>query len=82
MAQLVVRDLEDSVKKRLQRRAKSHGHSMEEEVRCILRDAVARDDQHAEPLGTRFARRFIGIGLDQPLTEMRGHMAEPASFDA
>ena len=36
MAQLVVRDFEDDVKARLQRRAKRHRRSMEEEVREIL----------------------------------------------
>jgi len=81
MAQLVVRDLEDSVKKRLQHRAKKHGHSMEEEVRSILRNAVANDDQETESFGTRFARHFVGIGLDEPFPEMRGHIAEPAPFD-
>jgi antitoxin FitA len=39
MAQLVVRNLEDAVKRRLKRRADKHGRSMEEEVRDILRAA-------------------------------------------
>ena len=33
MAQLVVRNLDDDVKAKLQKRAKRHGHSTEEEVR-------------------------------------------------
>ena len=41
MAQLVVRNLEDDVKRGLQRRAMMHGRSMEAEVRDILRAAVA-----------------------------------------
>jgi hypothetical protein len=36
----IVRDLEEEVKARLKRRAARHGHSMEEEIRHILRDAV------------------------------------------
>ena len=40
MAQLVVRNLEVEVKARLQRRARRHGRSTEEEVREILRNAV------------------------------------------
>jgi plasmid stability protein len=40
MAQLLVRNIENEVKARLQRRAKRHGRSMEEEVRDILRAAV------------------------------------------
>jgi plasmid stability protein len=40
MAQLVVRNLDGDVKERLRERAAKHGHSMEEEVREILRAAV------------------------------------------
>jgi plasmid stability protein len=40
MAQLVVRNIEESVKARLQRRARSNGRSMEAEVREILRNAA------------------------------------------
>jgi antitoxin FitA len=40
VAQLVVRNIEAEVKKKLQRRATRHGRSMEEEVREILRNAV------------------------------------------
>ena len=43
MAQLVVRNLDDEVKAKLRRRAEAHGHSMEEEVRAILRDAVKEE---------------------------------------
>ena len=63
MAQLVVRNLEQSVKTRLQRRAKRHGRSMEEEVREILRDAAKEEGQPRKGLGTRIAEHFRGIGL-------------------
>ena len=46
IAQLVVRNLEQDVKARLQKRAKNHGRSMEEEVRDILRDAVKDVARH------------------------------------
>ena len=52
MAQLVVRNIEDDVKERLQRRAKKHGCSLEELVRDILRDA-AKDTR---PSGVWVAR--------------------------
>ena len=42
MAQIIVRDIEDDIKERLQQRAAQHGRSMEAEVRDILRDAVKR----------------------------------------
>ena len=41
MAQVLVRNLDDDVKERLQQRARQHGHSMEEEIRDILRQAMA-----------------------------------------
>ena len=40
MARLTFRDLDDAVKEKLRVRAAQHGHSMEEEVRLILRQAV------------------------------------------
>ena len=46
MAQLLVRNIENEVKARLQRRAKRHGRSMEEEVRDILRAAVQKKKRH------------------------------------
>ena len=72
MAQLVVRNLDDDVKERLQQRAKQHGHSMETEVREILRSAVMEITEPSEPLGTRIASRFKEIGLDEPVVELRG----------
>jgi plasmid stability protein len=42
MTQLLVRNLEDSVARRLKERAKAHGVSTEEEHRRILREAVSR----------------------------------------
>ena len=63
MAQLVVRNIEESVKTKLQRRAKRHGRSMEEEVREILRDANKNETSRRKGLGTRIAEHFRGIGL-------------------
>jgi len=80
MAQLIVRDLEEDVKRRLQKRAQRHGRSMEAEVREILRSAVAGDAVGLKPLGSRMASRYRSIGLDEPLAELRGQGAKPASF--
>jgi antitoxin FitA len=83
-AQLVVRNLEPAVKARLQKRAKKHGRSMEEEVRDILRAAVSRDRAKSdEGFGTRFASHFKGIGLreGEEIQEWRGYPIHPADFD-
>jgi len=63
MAQLVVRNLDDEVKARLRERAARHGHSMEEEVRSILRIAVQQPEAPSAGLGTRIARRFAAVRL-------------------
>jgi antitoxin FitA len=81
MAQLVVRNLEDEVKLRLQRRASRHGRSMEEEVRDILRDAVKEDDSAGRGLGTEIASLFTKTGLTADIPELRGHSLPPAAFD-
>ncbi|HWU49744.1 MAG TPA: hypothetical protein VN042_07700 [Asticcacaulis sp.] len=40
MASLTIRNIDDAVKERLRLRAARHGHSMEEEARVILKQAV------------------------------------------
>lgn len=81
MAQFVVRNLEQSVKVRLQRRAKRNGRSMEEEVRDILRNATKEPDRPAVGLGTQIASLFKGKGFNFEVEEFRGHPVRPASFD-
>ena len=80
MAQLVVRNLEDDVKERLQRRAKRHGRSTEEEVRTILREAV-KGEEGRPPLGSRLQARFRTLGLEGEIAELRGQPARPATFE-
>jgi len=81
MAQLVVRNIEESVKFRLQRRAARRGRSMEEEVRDILRDAVKEEEASAGGLGTAISSRFRKLGLKFDIPELRGHKIRPVSFD-
>jgi len=81
MAQLVVRNLEQSVKTRLQNRARRNGRSMEEEVREILRNAVHEPKASAVGLGTRIAELFKGKGLDFEIPELRGYPVKPVRFD-
>jgi plasmid stability protein len=80
MAQLLVRNLDEDVKTKLQRRARAHGRSTEEEVREILRAAVA-GERPAPLLGSRLTARFAGIGLSREIPELRGQPALPAPFE-
>jgi plasmid stability protein len=83
MAQLVVRNIEDEVKDRLVQRARRHGHSMEEEVRTILREAVREEMKPAPNLGfgTRLANFFAAHDFDFEAPEVKGDEARPAAFD-
>ena len=77
MAQVVVRNIEDDVKARLKQRATQHGRSMEEEVRNILRDAVAGPARAPVKLGSRIAARFADVGLTDDLPRLRRQAAKP-----
>ena len=78
MAQILVRGLDEDLKARLNRRARRHGRSTEEEVRDILRNAANEEASPPAPLGSRLAARFARIGLDREIEELRGQPARPA----
>ena len=81
MAQFIVRKIENSVKTRLQRRARRNGRSMEEEVRDILRVAVNEDDVPSSGLGSEISTLFAKTGIDFDIPELHGHVVKPASFE-
>ena len=64
MATLTIRNLDDAVRDRLRRRAAEHGHSMEEEVRQILRQVVKPADTAttSKGLGSRIHNHFARLG--------------------
>jgi antitoxin FitA len=80
VAQLVVRNIEDGVKVRLQRRARRNGRSMEEEIRDILRNSANNDSPNPGGLGLDIARLFTKVGIDEEIPELRGHKVEPFNF--
>jgi plasmid stability protein len=55
MAQLGVRNVQQSKKPRLRRRAERYGGSLEGKVRDILLRAVSEDEKPAVGLGTKLA---------------------------
>ncbi len=72
MASITIRRLEDRVKAQLQIRAASHGRSMEEEARAILRAGLKA--KSAPPLNLaqairKYVEPFGGIELELPPRE-------------
>ena len=82
MAQLLVRNLDDRVKARLQRRAKRNGRSMEAEAREILNNGSLEDEAPAGGLGSEMVALFSGSGiyLDEPIKEIRGMRMQIPDF--
>jgi antitoxin FitA len=69
------------VKVALQRRARQHGHSTEQEAREILRSAVQNGEHAHARLGSRIAARFTAVGLETEIPELRGQLARPARLE-
>ncbi|MYD35636.1 MAG: plasmid stabilization protein [Dehalococcoidia bacterium] len=68
MASITVRNLDESLKKRLRIRAAEHGRSMEQEARDILRAALDEDGTLAHGLGTAIHELFEPLGgVDLPI---------------
>lgn len=83
MAQLLVRNVEDGLKARLQRRAKRNGRSMEAEVREILQDVLREKEAPRDGMGTEIAKMFRGVGLKkgEEIEELRGLRIEAPKFE-
>ncbi|NBB89991.1 MAG: plasmid stabilization protein [Spirochaetes bacterium] len=64
MATLTIRNFDDELKSRLRVRAARHDHSMEEEARSILRNALSdsEDIEESIGIGTRIRKRLEGVG--------------------
>ena len=84
MAQILIRNLDDRSKARLQRRAKRNGRSMEAEAREILREGL-REKEPKRGLGSEIVAMFsgAGIGLEpgEEIPEFRGMKLEIPKFD-
>lgn len=79
MASITIRNLDEDLKQALRLAAAEHGHSMEEEVRVILRRSLAGAKKGG--LGSRVRARFSDVGgaeLDLP---NRNETPRAADFD-
>jgi plasmid stability protein len=81
MATLTIRNLDDPLKARLRIQAATHGHSMEEEARVILRNALGSERPRAANLVEAIRECFAdsgGVELDIPPREP---VRDPLTFD-
>lgn len=80
MAAISVRDLDEEVAGRLKMRAARHGRSMEAEVRAILSDAVAEDENDLPNLAQAVRERFAAVGGVDLEIPLRRDMPRAAEF--
>jgi hypothetical protein len=80
MAQVIVRNLEEAVKRKLQRRAARHGRSMEEES---SRDPAQRRERRrpSRTWSRHGDRGEVQKYRAQGAPELRGYFVKPAKFD-
>jgi len=62
MTNIIIPNLDDDIKSRLQKRAEKHGRSLEEEVKEILRIALSENNEHSLNLATMIEQRFANLG--------------------
>lgn len=80
MAGLTIRNLDEPLKGQLRIRAARHGRSMEDEVREILRAALAEEPRRSADLAATIHRRFKALGdADLPVPG-RDAMRDPPDF--
>jgi len=80
MASITIRGLEPELKLQLRVRAARRGVSMEEEVRGILRDAVAQRLEPATDVATAIRALFRPLGGVELSIPPRDAMREPPKF--
>lgn len=80
MASMTIRNIDDQLKTRLRMRAASHGRSMEDEARDILRGALSTEKRPSHNLVAAIRARMAqsgGVQLDLPPREP---IREPVDF--
>jgi plasmid stability protein len=81
MAAITIRNVDDSLKKRLRMQAAAHGRSMEEEARDIIRSALSQEPVRSENLGSALHELFKPYGGGELDIPEREPMREPPRFD-
>ena len=81
MGSITIRNLDDGLKGKLRVRAARHGRSMEDEVRHILRAALAKTPAQPTNIADAIRRRFAPLGGVELKIPPRTKLREPPRFD-
>ena len=80
MAQILIRQLEDDTKAKLQRLARQHGRSTEEEAREILRASLSVVESEESGLAESIRKRFAPFHGVELRIAKREEMRKPSRF--
>jgi antitoxin FitA len=80
MTSITIRNLDEPLKARLRIQAATHGRSMEDEARDILRTALNKQAAPPANLAATIRARFAPIGGVELPEVARGPMREPPDF--
>jgi plasmid stability protein len=80
VASITIRNLDETVKRKLRLRAAQRNRSMEDEARDILRTALAQEPALAGNLVDAIRRRIEPLGGVELTLSPRGPMREPPDF--
>jgi antitoxin FitA len=80
MSTLTIRNIEPVIKDKLRLAAAANGHSMEQEVRTILRNALIHSPLPSG-LGSRIHARFLALGGVDLEIPNRVEVGRAANFD-
>jgi len=81
MGSILIRNIDDRLKRRLRLRAAKRGRSMEDEAREILKTALAREAQAPKNLFDAIRKRIEPTGgIDLPIPP-RSPMRAPPKFE-
>jgi plasmid stability protein len=81
MASITIRNLDESLKSQLRIRAATHGRSVEDEARDILRNALNRKPAQPASLASAIRARFASLGGVELAEIPRERMREPPAFE-
>ncbi len=81
VASITIRNLDDTLKSRLRIQAATHGRSMEDEARDILRSALSREPAPAPKLPAAIRARVAPLGGVDLRTTPREPMRAPPTFE-
>ncbi len=80
MASMTIRNIDDRVKEKIRVRAARNGHSMEEEARRLLSQAMDKPAEEEVGLGTAIRRRFASLGSFRLESVPRERLRAPPKF--